>query len=298
VTVALRRARGAVRARVPDFVTALYERARSDRVNGVAAEVAFFGVLSIFPGLLMGAAALGVLEVFVGSRIAALTEDNVIDFLRFVLTDNASAAVEAVRDLFEAERGGILTVASLGALLAVMRGFGAVMRALNVAYDCEDTRPWLVLRAVALVLSVGTVVLGAVVMVVFVSGPFLGREGSLGIGARWLLNVWMIARWPVALIVLVGWATTVYHYAPDNRTRWSWDLPGAGVAAGLWLLVTGGLSVYLRVAARTNPVLGALGGGLIVLIWLYLLSLVLLLGGEVNAELARRRSQWAARRSA
>jgi len=288
VTQALRRTRGSLSARVPDFAKALYARSQHDRVSGVAAEVAFFGVLSVFPGLLMAAAALGVLEIFVGSRIALRVEDNVIAFLNFVLTDNASAAIKVVRDLFEAERGGILTLASLGALLAVMRGFSAVMRALDLAYDCRDTRPWLLRRAVALVLSLGTVGLGAFVMVVFVSGPLLGLEGPLGLDLEGLLAVWMVVRWPLALVVLMGWATTVYHFGPSHNSPWSWDVPGAVVAALLWLAMTGGLSFYLRVAAQTNPVLGALGGGLIMLIWLYLLSLALLIGGEVNAELARR----------
>jgi membrane protein len=284
-----RRTRRYAGARVPGFVKALGARVQADRINGVAAEVAFFGILSIFPGLLMAAAALGVLEVFVGSRVASLTEENVIQFLNFVLTDNASAAVDAVRDLFEAERGGILTLASLGALLAVMRGFGAVIRALNVAYDCRDSRGWLQRRVTALSLSLGTVILGAIVMVVFVSGPLLGHEQVLGGASAGLIEIWMVARWPIALLVLVGWATTVYHFAPSHRSPWSWDLPGAVVAAALWLVMTGGLSLYLRVAARTNPVLGALGGGLILLIWLYLLSLALLVGGEVNAELSSRR---------
>jgi membrane protein len=270
-------------------VRALYARSQSDRITGVAAEVAFFGVLSVFPGLLMAAAALGVLEGFVGNQIASLTQDSVIRFLNFVLTDNASAAVDVVRDLFEAERGGILTLALLGALLAVMRGFGAVIRALNLAYECLDTRTWAARHLLTLVLSIGTVVLGAVVMVVFVSGPLLGLGGAVGLESRGFLEAWMVLRWPLALIVLVGWATAVYHYAPNHTTRWSWDVPGAAVAAALWLLMTGGLSLYLRLAAQTNPVLGALGGGLILLIWLYLLSLALLIGGEVNAELARRR---------
>jgi membrane protein len=237
----------------------------------------------------MAAAALGVLEIFVGSRTALLVEDNVIAFLNFVLTDNASAAIEVVRDLFEGERGGILTLASLGAVLAVMRGFAAVMRALDLAYDCKDDRSWLVRRGVALVLSLGTVVLAAFVMVVFVSGPLLGLEGALGLGLERLLDVWMIVRWPLALVVLVGWATTVYHFGPSHRTPWSWDVPGAVIAALLWLVMTGGLSLYLRLASQTNPVLGALGGGLIMLIWLYFLSLALLIGGEVNAELVVRR---------
>jgi membrane protein len=87
----------------------------------------------------------------------------------------------------------------------------------------------------------------------------------------------------------VLWAATVYHLAPHHRSPWRADLPGAVLAAVLWLLVSVGLSVYLRIAVLGNAVLGTLGGGLVLLIWLYLLGLVLLVCGEVNAVLQGKR---------
>jgi membrane protein len=97
---------------------------------------------------------------------------------------------------------------------------------------------------------------------------------------------WRFLRWPVALALLIAWATTLYHVAPNRaRTLWREDVPGAALTAVLWLASSLGLHLYLQVAADGNPVFGILGGGLILLIWLYLLSLSLLVGGEFNTVL-------------
>lgn len=90
------------------------------------------------------------------------------------------------------------------------------------------------------------------------------------------------------MILITGWAATVFHLAPNHRTPWCWDVPGAVVTALWWGLASAGFRLYLSVAAGANQVLGTLGGSLIVLLWLYLMSLGLLLGGEVNAVLAHR----------
>jgi membrane protein len=100
---------------------------------------------------------------------------------------------------------------------------------------------------------------------------------------------WDYLRWPVLVLALIAWATTLCHVAPSRRTPWRRDLPGGVLAALLWLLASFGFNLYLRLVVRGNPVFGALGGGLIVMSWLYLLSLSMVLGGEVNALLLRRR---------
>lgn len=276
-------------ARLPPIVRAVVVDARRDRINGVAAEVAFFGILAVFPGLLMVAAALGVLDVFIGSDLAKMTRANVIQFLNFILTERARPAVVAVADLFEAERGGVLTLASLAALWALRRGFSAIVVALDVAYDVKETRSWHRRLVTELGLAVGSVVLLAIILTAFVAGPFFGNGESLASGLQVLGSVWSWARWPVTMIALVLWATILFHFAPNHHSPWRWDLPGGAIAATLWLACSGGLTLYLRFATAGNPVIGALGGGLILLIWLYLLSLGLLLGGEVNAASARGR---------
>lgn len=279
----LRRLRGLIAELVGESV--------ADRVTGLAAEVAFFATLSIFPGLLLIAAGIGWLDALAGNDLARRSQEIVLRFLSGILTERGSGAVEAVRELFTRRSGGVLTVAGLAALWSLSRGFAAVIRALNIAYDVEERRPWLKLRLMALALAVGSVVTTAVALGMIVVGPLFGRgrdlAEALGLGDAFAF-AWAWVRVPVAAVLVVGWATTLLHLSPSRRTPWRRDLPGAILAAALWLALSFGFGLYLRVAAGGNEVFGALGGGLILLTWLYLIAFSLLLGGELNAILERR----------
>jgi membrane protein len=277
---------------VREVGTSVYREAVADRLTGLAAEVAFFGVLSLFPGLLMVAAALGSLDSLVGSKIATTTEREILRFFDLILTDQASGAVDAVARLFDRDNSGLLTVASLVALLVLSRGFSTVLRALNLAYDVTERRRWWKLRLWSLALALGSTLIAAVVLAMIVVGPLFGQGREVasffGLG-RGFGFIWRWLRWPLVFALLIAWATTLFYIGPNRRKeRWRRDLPGATVAAVLWLIVSAGFNIYLRVAAETNPIYGVLGGGLILLVWLYLLSLSLLVGGELNAVLATR----------
>jgi len=264
---------------------------QEDRVGGLAAEVAFFGLLSLFPALLATAAALGSLEAVAGGDVASRAEEEVIDFLRRVLTEEAAGTVDAVQDLFRTTDGGILTVGLVLALWTASRGFVALVRALDVVYDLDERRSYLRLRAVALGLAVGSVLVAALMLAMLVLGPLLGTgrdvADAVGLGNGFAV-MWNWLRWPVAATVMVAWAATVLHLAPNHATPWRRDLPGALMAAATWAGVSVGLRAYLALAAGGNQVFGTLGGSLIVLLWLYLLGAGLLLGGELNALLLVR----------
>lgn len=264
---------------------------RADRVTGLAAEVAFFGLLSLFPTLLATTAALGSLQAVLGRGVARRAEDAMIDFLNRVLTDEAAGIVDAVRDLFAGANTGLLTLGLVLALWAASRGFAAIINALDVAYDIDESRPWVRIRARGLGLALGSIVVGSLLLAMVVLGPLLGtgREvaDAVGLGAVFA-TFWDWARLPTAIVVLVAWAATVFHIAPNHRTPWRWDVPGALLSAFLWAALSLGFRAYLSFAAEGNQILGTLGGTLIVVLWLYLMSVGLILGGELNAILARR----------
>ncbi len=273
----------------------LRREAVDDRVTGLAAEIAFFGVLSIFPGLLIVTAALGSLDSFVGSDLAMQSKRQIVDFLDLILTHQARGAIDAVEELFEEGSQGVLTAASLTAIVGLSRAFAVVTGALNLAYDSGENRPWVKRRLLGLMLSLGTVAMTVLMLVMIVVGPFLGKGSELadrfGLGDAFTFT-WSVLRWPLAFIMLVVWATTLFHLAPCRKDHgWRADIPGAIVTAVLWLVVSLGLNLYLNLAAGANPVFGVLGGGLILLVWLYLLSLSLLIGGELNPIIARYRQQ-------
>lgn len=287
-----------VAARIPGgvrwFTTSLAREVREDRVTGLAAEIAFFTVLSIFPWLLLMTAALGWLDTLISGDVAAEAQATVVDFLTRVLTDEAAGAIAAVRALFEQERAGLVSASAIVGLWSSARGFAAAAVALNLAYDAEERRSWIQVRLRALGLSIASIVAGAVLLVTFVAGPLLGggraAADTLGAGGAFV-SLWQWARWPLGFVAVLALSAVVYSVGPSASPGWRRNLPGAGVAGTFWLLASGGFVVYLRLAASGNPVYGALGGGLVLLVWLYLLAIGLLVGAEVNALLVLRHKE-------
>jgi membrane protein len=280
-----------IRARTPAVVLRVVGEVRADRVLGLAAETAFFAVLSLFPALLIATSLLSLLDVVVGADIAARAESRVIAALDAILTDQSSAAIRSVQSLFEGGYGGLLTFASIGALVTLSGAWAVVVEALNLAYDTVELRSWVRRRLLALLLGGATVLVVVVTLAVVVVGPLLGHgedvAGAVGLEQAYAIG-WRVLRFPALFVVTTLWLMFVYHVAPNRSTTWRSSLPGALLTAVAWLLATGGFSAYLRVVGERNPVLGAFGGGAIIMIWVYLLSVALLVGGELNAVLQER----------
>lgn len=263
---------------------------KEDRVTGLAAEVAFFSLLSVFPGLLTIAAGLGTLDGLFGSALLARAQREVITVLETFLTDQAAGTAEAVEALFEGGSGGVFTFGVVAAVWAASRGMSTVMRTLGEIYDVEDTRSRVRTRLVAVGLALASMVLIVVTLTALVVGPLFGAGRHV---ARWLgaADVYGAAwEWvgvPVAFLALLVWAAMVFHSVPHHHVGWRQHVGGAALTGTLWLLVSAGFRLYLQLFGG-NPVFGILGGALVILLWLYLLSVALLLGAELNAVLAAR----------
>jgi membrane protein len=273
---------------VPAGVRHYVQEVLDDRLPGLAAETAFFTVLSVFPALLVGGSLLGLMDDVVGADVADGAQQQVLDALSLVLTDEASGVLDSVRSLFEESRGGLLTFATVSALVTLSGAFGVAVDALNLAHDATESRSWLRRRLLGLAMAVSTLLLATLALAVLVVGPLLGRGDRLadlvGLGGAFAV-AWDLARLPVMAALLLLWATALLRYAPYGHVAWRRALPGALLATTLWLAASAGFRAYLGLAADRNPVLGAFGGGAIVMVWVYLLSLSLLLGGELNAVL-------------
>lgn len=263
-----------------------------DRVGGLSAEIAFFALLGFFPTVITLAAALGSADAILGEHVAGDVETWLVDQMVNVFGGDNSLE-ETVRELFRGGNSGAFTVGALIALYAASRGFTAVVRALDVAYDHDHLRGWLSTRLVGLGLTLITVLVAALVLLLIVVGPLLGEGNEiaddLGVSS-WFATLWDWVRWPLVFLVLVVWAATVYHVAPNHSSPWRTELPGAAVAAVWWSVVSLGFSTYLSLASSgANAIFGLLGGAISLLFWLYLMSMGLLLGAEINSIIAIER---------
>jgi len=242
--------------RASDLASRVASACNDHRVDGLAAEFAFFGVLSTFPGLLVVAALLGSLERLVGRDLASRSEALVLEALDRVLTRSASGLSGAVRELFAHPSGRVALIASVTALVGLSRAWSVVIRALDLAHGVQERRPWLRQRLLGLALALSSVLLLVVGLAVIVVGPVFGAGEALAerlqLGGPFTF-VWTWLRWPVVSVLLVVWAAAVYHLAPGRRLPWAAALPGALAAAVLWLAASLGFNLYLQLAAGAQP---------------------------------------------
>jgi membrane protein len=269
----------------------VWRKSDRDRILGLAAENAFMGVLTLFPTLIVFAAVLGQLSSFIGESNTEEVKQSISDFLLRVLTNSAEDIDSTVRGLFSTS-GKTLTVALVIALASVAQSFASVINTITIAYELEDHRGWWFRRALGLLLGIGTLLAGAIMISAFVVGPLLGHAdkvvAKIGLSEEYSF-IWAWIRYPVGFLALVAWATTLFHLCPDRQDRWRSGLPGGLLTSLLWLAASLGFSTYLALVVPRSPVLGALGGGLILMTWFYLLFLSLLIGAELNATLLARR---------
>ncbi|HEU0102951.1 MAG TPA: YihY/virulence factor BrkB family protein [Mycobacteriales bacterium] len=277
--------RGPVR-RLFRLIADVVRKSDRDRMLGLAGENAFMAVLTTFPILLVAAAVLGQLSIVIGADNAKHVEDSVLQFLQDLLTNSASPAIQTARDLFETS-GNTLTIALVLALCSLAQAFASIINTVTLTYDVRDPRGWWYRRALGLVVGVGSVLMAVLVVTLVVVGPLFAPTDLLRLAG--LDALWLRLRWPVAFLALILWGTTMFYVCPGRVASWRRGLPGGLLSSVLWLGASAGFNLYLNLALETSPVFGALGGGLIVMTWLYLLCFGLLCGAELNAVLLTRR---------
>lgn len=264
------------------------------RISSLSAEIAFFGMLALFPALLAIAAALGFLSNIVGEDVASQVQDQVISGLNDIFTEQASGGIESVQQIFEESSRGVVAVAAIAAVWAMSRTMHSVMGALSIVYGVPEARGWVKTRLLALLFSIISVFAVAGTLTLFVVGPLVGSGSSLAERLGFedgFVTFWSYVRYPLAFVVLACFAAVVFHLAPNGRRDWRWDFPGAAVTTVLWLVCSVGLRLYIELASAGNGIYAVLGGALIVLVWLYLLGMSLIIGGEVNAALLTSRAK-------
>ena len=261
-----------------DFVTELRKEMMEDRVPDLAASVSFFTLLMLPAGVLAFVASLGSLERFAGTSSAADTRQSVLDWVADTFGDDAGPITTAVQELFDQSNAGVATVSFAIALWALSRGFGGLFRALDEAYDIEERRRWWWLRISALGMGLSTVALAGL-------ASWLRYGLWPDLPAHWLVQ-WSIQ--PALLAMMVAWASILYHFGPNHQTPWRYDLPGALFTAVTWLALVLGFALYVRAASSANGVLGVTGAALAAFTLVYLMSLALLVGAEINEIVSRR----------
>jgi membrane protein len=279
------RRRLSTRSRV-GVVARTVRECRDDEITVWAAALTYFGILSIFPALL---ALVSILGLFGQSATQPL-----LDNLSTMAPGPAKEILEGALKSLQSSQGaaGVLFFVGLGGALWSASGYvAAFMKAANVIYDVGEGRPIWKTLPVRVGVTVVTVLLLAVSAVaVVVTGPLAQQAGDvIGVGSA-AVTAWDIAKWPVLLLIVSFLFALLYWASPNVRhPRFRWVSIGSIVAVLLWIVASAAFAFYVANFGSYNKTYGALGGVVCFLVWLWLSNIVILVGAELDAEVARGR---------
>ncbi|MFG1882311.1 YihY/virulence factor BrkB family protein [Micromonospora sp. NPDC049102] len=261
---------------------------QDDSLTDWAAALTYYGVLSIFPGLLVLISILGLL----GTSATEGVKDTVN---QAVPNDSIQKIIEEAIKQAQGS-GGLASVAAIIGLVAAFwsaSGYvGAFMRASNSIYDVPEGRPiWKTLPIrLGVTAVIGVLLLASAVIVVFTGRLAEVVGDAIGVGST-AVAVWNVAKWPVLLILVSLMFAILYWASPNARHGgFRWVSPGGVLAVVIWLLISGLFAFYVSNFGSYNKTYGALAGVIIFLIWLWLTNIAILLGAEFDAELERGRA--------
>jgi membrane protein len=248
--------------------------------TGQAAQLAYYLIFATFPFLLFLTTLLGYIPV------PNLLE-TIMEYLGMFLPREALTLIQDnIRQLVTEQKGGLLSLGILMALWTASSAVVAMMEALNRAYGVEERRPYWKVRGLAILLTVGISIFIAVSVILLIFGPQIGGwvAALVGLGEAFKA-AWDILRWPVIVCLLILAMAVIYHFAPDVEQEWQWITPGSVFAVFMTLAASLGFSFYVKNFASYNKTYGSIGAVIVLLTWLYVSGLVILVGGELNAEI-------------
>jgi membrane protein len=252
-----------------------------DDCMGLAQQVAYSSLLAFFPAVAFLVGALGLFHLFgdVKSLLDPIAPSGVIKFITGLQKDSKGGTSAAA-----------FLIGFFGAVWAASGAMTSVIKAVNRAYDRQETRPFWKVRGIAILLVVTSGITTAGIFLLIIVGGSLGDAiaKKAGLGGAFQL-VWGIARWPVAFCAILLFFGLVYYLAPNKEQRsWKWITPGSVVGGLLWLLLSGLFALYVTFAGNYTKTYGTIASGVILLLWLNYSAFALLFGAELNAELDRQ----------
>jgi len=266
---------------------AAFAEFQRDQCTDLAAALTYYSVLSVFPAILALVSLLGLFGQ------GESTTTTLLDLVRQLGQNQVADQLEGpINQLVGARGAGLALVLGLAAAIWSASGYvGAFGRAMNRIYQVDEGRPVWKLRPVVLLITVGLVVMAALVLVgLVVSGPVATALGDLvGLGDLGT-TIFTIVKWPVMLGLVVVMVAVLYHATPNVRQpKFRWVSVGATVAILGWVLASIAFGFYVSNFGSYNKTYGSLAGIIVFLLWLWITNLALLFGAEIDAELERAR---------
>ena len=251
-----------------------------DDAQGLAAQLSYYFFLSLFPTLLCLIALASLFPL----------ENVVDDMTRMLQPFMPAEAIGFVRDqmikVAQSDDRAILSFSILVALWSSSAAMGAIVNAMNRAYDVEEQRPWWRVKLLAIVLTIGLALFILVALTLVLAGPQLADLATrwFGMSVVWAW-IWKVVQWPLVFALVATGIGIIYYFAPDAEQDWVWITPGSLVATVLWIVASLAFRYYVVTFGDYTETYGALAGIIVILLWFYLSGLAIVIGAELNAEI-------------
>ncbi len=255
-----------------------WRETNEDNVFSSAAALAYYFLLALFPML-----------IFLSSLIGFLhdAQQNIFHALARVMPGEALSLVsKTIEDVVQHRSGGLLSFGVIGTLWAASGGVTAVMDTLNTAYDAEETRSFLKKRllAIGLTIMLALLIVSGTILIMFGDRFSLWLAARLGLGTEFAF-IWGVVDYLLGLALVLFGLQLIYYFGPNVEQRWKWITPGAVFAVASVVIASLLFSLYLRFGPSYSATYGSLGAVIVLMLWLYLIGIVVLVGGEINSEI-------------
>lgn len=263
-----------------DILLRVKQEISDDNISMIAAGVAFYGILAIFP-------ALGALVSLYGLIANPADVEQQMMQLRPLLPKDAFDLLATQMHTIASTSSGALGIGFISGLFLTLwsaaKGSNALITAMNIAYDEQETRGFFRLNFLAMLFTVGGILLLLLALTSIVVIPSILSLIGLEKGTEWFVS---LVRWPILALFIMAGLSMLYRYGPNRRkAQWKWLTWGGAIATVLWLISSALFSVYVANFGKYNETYGSVGAGVGLLMWFYISSYIVLIGAEINAEM-------------
>jgi membrane protein len=252
----------------------------ADNCLGLAAQLAYYFFLALFPALL-----------FLVAIISFMPVSGLMDAITAMLSRVAPQEVlsiiqDQIGKIANNKSGGLLTLGMLGTIWSTSSGMTAIVDTLNQAYDIQESRPWWKVRLLAIGLTIALAVFIVASFALVLVGPTLAEKVAVWIHMGPVFEwTWKILQWPIVFALVALAIALIYYFAPDAEQEWVWITPGSLLATCLWLIISLLFKFYISNFTSYTATYGIIGGAIVLMLWFYVSALAVLIGAELNAEI-------------
>lgn len=262
-----------------------YVKIKNDDISALAAQLAYYLVLAFFPFLIFLITLIGI------GKFDSIT---VIYGLKSILPDNVFNLIyKTVLEILNEQNVGLLGISIILSMWSASSGLRAVIRGINKAYDLKEKRNFINLAFLAVIFTVALTLIIIITLIALVFGDIIENYLYLWFPFPQVINlIWNLLRYGLVIVSMILIFASLYRYAPTKRMKWKKVFPGAIFTSIGWIIVSLGFSYYVNNLSNYSSLYGSLGAVFVLMTWLYLTSIMLILGAEINSALDTNKNEF------